>query len=129
MKKEIFLNGRFLTRRMTGVQRSAYELIKEIDNLIDQNPIKTNNLSFSLIYSGKIINDIRLKHIKLVKKGYFNGNLWEQIELPIYTAGNLLVSLCSISTILKAKQILVVHDASFFVNKSFFGGFSHYIDN
>ena len=120
VKKKIFLNGKFLTRPLSGVQRSAFELIKALDELIDQGVVNCQDISIILIYSGEIINPINLKHIKLLKKGLFKGNLWEQLELPIYSAGNLLVSLCSISTLFKAKQILIVHDASFFVNKEFF---------
>ena len=120
MKKKVFLNGRFLTRPLSGVQRTAYEIVKSIDKLIDENKIDGSDISFILIYSGEIINPIELKHISLLKKGRFSGNLWEQFELPLYTFGSLLVSMCSISTLFKTKQLLVVHDASFFVNKQFF---------
>jgi len=120
MRQKVYLNGRFLTRSLSGVQRSAFELVTALDELIERKKVNADNISFILIYSGDIINPICLKHIQLLKRGIFKGNLWEQLELPIYTAGSLLISMCSISTIFKSKQIVVVHDASFFVNKDYF---------
>lgn len=120
MKKTVYLNGRFLTRPLSGVQRTAYELVMALDDLLDQAEFANKSISFVLLYSGKIENPIVLNNIKLVKKGCLSGNLWEQLELPIYTIGNLLVSMCSISTIFKTKQVVIVHDASFWVNKQFF---------
>jgi glycosyltransferase involved in cell wall biosynthesis len=118
--QQVFINGKFLTRTLTGVQRTAYEMVFALDELISQGAINKDECSFILIYSGNIVNPIQLNHITLLKKGLFTGNIWEQIELPIYTAGSLLLSMCSISTIFKKNQLLIVHDASFIVNKHFF---------
>ena len=120
MKRTIFLNGRFLTQPITGVQRTAMELVRALDQLIDHHIIDRNLYQFNLIYSGTPINLISLKHIQLVKKGILKGNLWEQMELPFYTAGYLLISMCTVSCLLKRKQIVIVHDASFSVNPSYF---------
>jgi glycosyltransferase involved in cell wall biosynthesis len=120
MKKRIFLNGRFLTQPITGVQRTAIELVQALDQLIDQRIIDRDNYRFNLIYSGIPVNAIQLKHIKIVKRGIFKGNLWEQLELPFYTAGNLLISMCTVAPLLKRKQFVIVHDASFIVNPTFF---------
>ncbi|MXV16699.1 glycosyltransferase family 4 protein [Hufsiella ginkgonis] len=119
-KTKVFINGRFLNHAITGVQRSAYELVKALDSLIDQGIISNNDFSFILIYPGIIVSPISLKHIIVQKKGWLKGNLWEQLELPLYTAGKLLVSLCSASPLLKRKQIVLIHDASCLVNPGFF---------
>ena len=117
---KIYINGRFLTRPITGVQRVAFELVKSLDELLDQSILDQDKYNFNLIYSGNIINPIKLKHIKIIKKGVLKGNIWEQFELPVYTAGYLLISLCTISTLFKRKQIVMVHDASFTANPQFF---------
>jgi glycosyltransferase involved in cell wall biosynthesis len=119
-KKKVFFNGRFLTASLSGVQRTAFEMVKAFDELIGRGIIGTEKTSFFLIYSGVIINPIELKHIHLLRRGVLKGNLWEQLELPIYTAGCLLVSLCTISTIFKTKQVVMVHDASVLVNPGYF---------
>jgi glycosyltransferase involved in cell wall biosynthesis len=120
MKKIIYLNGRFVTQSITGVQRTAYEIVSALDKLIDKGEIDGEKIEFRLIYSGVIINPIELKHIKLIKKGILKGNLWEQFELPFYTGSNLLISMCTVSTLFKRNQVVFVHDASFAVNPQFF---------
>lgn len=118
--KTVYLNGRFLTQSITGVQRTAYEIVLALDELLSNGEIDPLKWNFVLIYSGILINEIPLKHIRLKKKGVLKGNLWEQIELPVYTWGNLLVSMCTMSCLIKTKQFVFVHDAAFLVNpKSF----------
>ncbi len=119
-RTQIFLNGRFLTMPLTGVQRTAYELVTALDQLIEENNIDGQYYEFILIYSGAIINPIQLKHITLLQKGILKGNLWEQLELPVYTTGKLLISMCTIAPLLKRKQMVIVHDASFVVNPQYF---------
>lgn len=120
MKKKIYFNGRFLTQSITGVQRTAYELLLSIDDLLDSDKIFTNKYQFILIYSGTLLNPIQLRNIKIEKRGFLTGNLWEQLLLPYYTWGNLLISMCMVSSLIKRKQIVIVHDASFKVNPQFF---------
>jgi glycosyltransferase involved in cell wall biosynthesis len=120
MEKQIFFNGRFLTQGMTGVQRTAYELVLATDALIEKGIIDRKEFSFKLLYSGNILNEINLKHIEIVNKGFLKGNLWEQLELPFYTRNGLLISMCTVSPLLKRKQIVFIHDASIFTNPKFF---------
>jgi glycosyltransferase involved in cell wall biosynthesis len=118
-RKDIaYINGRFLTRPLTGVERTAYELVLALDKLLADQPGTT--YQYILIYSGMLCNPIALKRIQLVKKGVFTGNLWEQLELPFYTGGSLLISMCTISSLFKRKQLLTVHDASFMAQPQFF---------
>ena len=120
MRKKVFLNGRFLTQPVTGVQRYAYEIVMGLDDLIEKGEIKKDEFDFVLIYSGKIHNPIQLKNISLFKKGILKGNLWEQLEMPLYTFNRLLINMCTIAPLLKRKQFVVVHDASFVVNPQYF---------
>jgi glycosyltransferase involved in cell wall biosynthesis len=119
-RTHIFLNGRFLTMPLTGVQRTAFELVTALDQLIEENTINREQYAFTLIYSGELINLIQLKHIRLSQKGRLKGNLWEQLELPMYTAGHLLINMCTIAPLSKRKQMVIVHDASFEVNPQYF---------
>lgn len=119
-KTKVIINGRFLTSPQTGVQRTAYELVLALDELIGSGQIETRDRSFILIYSGTIVNPITLNHIQLIKRGVLKGNLWEQLELPLYAVGHLLLNMCSIAPITKRNQIVFVHDVSFAVNKQFF---------
>lgn len=120
MNKKVFINGRFLTGPMTGVQRTAFELAKALDELLAEPASNVKGISFIVIYSGIIKHSVNYKHLTIIKKGLLTGNLWEQIELPFYTFGSLLLNLCSIAPLLKLRQYVMIHDASVLVNKKFF---------
>jgi glycosyltransferase involved in cell wall biosynthesis len=120
MQRKIYINGRFLTVPLNGIRRTAYELTRALDRLIDEDDDISNRYKFFIIYSGEIETPIKLKHIEVLKRGVLKGTLWEQIELPIYSFGGLLVSMCTISTLFKRSQVIIVHDASIFVNPQYF---------
>lgn len=120
MKKKVFFNGRFLTQPITGVQRTAHEMVRALDHLIGEGIIDGKEFEFILIVpKGKILF-LQLNHIRQLQKGFFSGNLWEQVELPLYTFGHLLISMGSISALLKKKQMVIVHDAATFSNPAYF---------
>jgi glycosyltransferase involved in cell wall biosynthesis len=120
MQNTIYINGRFLTVALNGIRRTAYELVYALDELIERGGVDSNRYKFIILYSGEIKNQIVLKHIQIIRRGILKGNLWEQFELPIYSFGSLLVSMCTISTLFKRKQVIIVHDASVFVNPQYF---------
>jgi glycosyltransferase involved in cell wall biosynthesis len=111
MMKRIVINGRFLTQRITGVQRFALELVKVLDKLLEIDDIR---LRFELVIMTpqNIINDINLKNIKVIPVGKLKGHLWEQFELPFYSRHGFLVNLCNTGPLLKRKQIVTIHDAA-----------------
>lgn len=104
---------RFLTQRITGVQRFAYEITKELDKLLAScSEIKI----IGLLPNAPIYSEYDLanyQNIKLKKCGKLTGHLWEQIELPWYSRDNPLINLCNSSPILKSNKYLVLHDAIF----------------
>lgn len=108
--KKIFINGRFLTQSITGVQRYAVEVIKELDKLID-----CKNYSFCLLVPKNIINgNLNIRNIPIKQVGCLTGHLWEQIELPYYSRNGLLISLCNVAPLIKSNQIVTIHDAAVF---------------
>lgn len=111
---KIYINARFLTQSITGVQRYAVELIKALDALIDEGKIDSKRYSFCLLAPRDVKYELKLKHIPLRRVGYLGGHLWEQIELPFYARGGLLMSLCNASPLFKSKQIVTIHDAAVF---------------
>ncbi len=105
---KIFINGKFLCQKITGVQRFAIETIKELDNLVP------NNSDVSIICPNKeyLCNNINLKNIKIVflkgKPNYF----WEQILLSRFCKKNkpdYFLNLCNIAPVLYPGSC-VVHD-------------------
>jgi glycosyltransferase involved in cell wall biosynthesis len=110
----IFINARFLSRPLTGVERYATELIKALDNLIDTEQIDKMKYSFVLLTPKNIQSKVNLKHISIKKIGILTGHLWEQFELPFYAKNGLLLCLCNTGVIFKREQIVVIHDAQVF---------------
>ena len=81
MDKKIFINGRFLTQRITGVQRVAIELTRAIDKIVEPNEIE-------ILSPPGIINEIELKNIKIKIIGKKSNNFWVQCTLPKYVIQN-----------------------------------------
>lgn len=108
----IYINARFLTQAVTGVQRYAIELVKSIDSLIDRGELNTSELKFILLSPSGRIHSLNLKHIKILEVGSLRGHLWEQLELPFYARKGLLMNLCNTAPILKRNQIITIHDAA-----------------
>ena len=110
----VFINARFLTQSITGVQRYAVELIKALDRLIDSGEVDSSRYSFTLLSPRDRKSDLGLVHIPLKQVGCLRGHLWEQFELPLYTRGRDLLSLCNAAPLFKRNQVVTIHDAAVF---------------
>jgi glycosyltransferase involved in cell wall biosynthesis len=108
----IAINGRFLSRPVTGVERYAIELVKAIDQLIENGEIRSDRYSFTLLAPKNIKDDLKFKNIRLKKVGILKGHLWEQLELPLYVRNGFLINLCNAGPALKKNQFVTIHDAS-----------------
>ena len=113
---KIIINGRFLTQDITGVQRVAHEIVKELDKIS-----KEKSLEIIILAPKNIIFDNLYKNIKVKKVGILKGHIWEQIELPIYSflEKGILLNLCNTAPIINT-GIVDIHDISFKVNPEFF---------
>lgn len=76
---KLYINGRFLTQKITGVQRYAIEIVKCLDKIINE-----DDEVIILIPPEKQITFLELKKIKQKIIGGFKGHLWIQIVLPLY---------------------------------------------
>lgn len=104
--KTVIINGKFLTQRVTGVQRYAREIVTELDKQLN------NELELSVIIAvPKDASDVPdYKNIEVVKAGHLKGIVWEQISLPLYAAGKgTLLNLCNVSPLISL-GIVAVHD-------------------
>ncbi len=110
--KTIFINGRFLTQHVTGVQRYAINLLKKVDEQL----FESLHLKIIILVPScaKQISFVKLERIEIRSVGKLSGHLWEQLELPVITFGKLLVSLGNTSPIFKFKQVVCIYDAAVF---------------
>lgn len=96
---QVYINGRFLTQRVTGVQRFAIETIKQLDLYEDYN--------FILLVPKDCTINYEFKNIRVEKIGALNGHLWEQLELARYVKGHPLINLCNTAPLFKKIKSLL----------------------
>lgn len=111
---KIFINSRFLTQSITGVQRYAIELVKALDALLESGEIDRAHVSFVLLAPKGICHELDLRHISVEQVGILKGHLWEQFELPLFSRGHLLLNCCNTGPVFKRNQIVTICDASVF---------------
>lgn len=106
----IVVNSRFLTQRISGVQRYAIEICKYLPKKIN------NHTVFFVAPKGKLINQDVLPDVNIVQIGNFKNNLWEQIDLVKYLKKNanpLLINFGGIGPVNYQNKITFIHDLSF----------------
>lgn len=108
--KRILFNGRYLTQKITGVQRYAIETMAAICKLLPAGaaaiaiPTK-HSACFKQFFSGQLSVCLYTGTSRLI------GHFWEQFSLP-FSRDKVLVNFCNTYPILKKRQVVVVHDAS-----------------
>lgn len=115
MKKiKLIINGRFFSQPVTGVQRYARELVQALDKNIENGLIDSELYEITIFTPRDTMVNIDLKNIASRSVGIFKGHIWEQIELPFYSRGGMLISLCNTGPAFLKNQIVTIHDASVF---------------
>ena len=107
-RKIIYINGKFLGQRMTGVQRCAKEIVKSLDSMAENLPYE-----LVLLTPRRSAGQLALKHIPVRGCGHLQGTLWEQLELPFYASDGCLLNLCNCAPLFKRCQAMILHDVSF----------------
>ena len=105
-----YINGRFLTQRITGVQRYAREMTLALDQLLQEKPSDHNE--YTILAPKNIIDTLPCKRIQFKVCGHLSGHLWEQIELPYYAKDGYLLNFCNCAPLIKKNQAVTIHDAA-----------------
>ncbi len=111
---KIFINARFLTQPITGVQRYAIEMSRHLRSMLPD---------AVFICPPHIIQTDVAKELNAVPIGRLNSHLWEQIDLPLYLKRHkkaFLVNLCNTGPLLYNNQVVTIHDLAFMVNPTWF---------
>ncbi len=108
--KTIFINGRFLTKTVTGVQRYARELLRAMDAML----APAQDVRCICLAPLEKLENPGWKNIEIRPVGLNKGNLWEQVDLPFHARGGLLFSPANIGPFYYRNQVVTLHDASVF---------------
>lgn len=109
----IYVNARFLSQKLTGVQRFALEVSKELKRTLP-------NLVFlapkNIIYK----KEAAILDVKVI--GNLSGQLWEQVELPLFLFGRKapLLNLANSAPLLHRRNYITIHDLAFLENPKWF---------
>lgn len=111
--KMLAINGRFLGRRLTGVDRFALEVVRALDEQLAAGVPELAGIKVRLLLPPGCPMPPAFKQIKVEYVGRRGGQLWEQWDLPrAVAADELLLSLCNTAPLLRRKQVVVIHDAA-----------------
>lgn len=101
----IYVNARFLTHKLTGVERFATEICRQ---LILQRPGM-----FCFVAPRNVINEDLAKEFNVTFVGHTKGYVWEQFTLPRFLRkqGNpVLLNLCNLAPLGYENNIITLHD-------------------
>lgn len=109
------IDGIFLTKPITGIQRYAREITKELDKIVKYKHIQ-------MVVPEWYITDEKYDNIRIIRFGKHQGKLWEQIDLPRFLKKEKAYGIFFENTIplLYRKGIVTIHDISLRVNSKLF---------
>ena len=104
MDVKYVINGKFLSQKMTGVQRFAREIVRALD---DTEWAKM----YELAIPQNAQDDLGLKNIVVKKIGINKGILWEQLDFPLYlfVKGRIGINLGNVAPLIKP-DCVCIHD-------------------
>jgi len=119
---KIFINGRFLSQKLTGVQRYAAEIVKAVDGLLASGevPSPLRDAEWTILAPPDAGEQLALDAIKVRNAGRLSGHAWDQLELARAAAGGRLISLANSGPVLHSDHVVVIHDAQVFRRPDFF---------
>lgn len=104
---KIFVNSRFLTQKITGSQRFAIEISKQIKKLSPDR--------FVFIAPRNVIHKELAKELDVKIAGINTGHIWEQIDLPLYLKKQgypLILNLVNTAPLFYKNKMVTIMDLS-----------------
>lgn len=110
MKRDmmIVVNGRFLGRTVTGVERFARMLLGEVHDRIAQGGEPAR---WTLLIPPGVAAPPEWPHFTVRTVGKGGGHAWEQLHLPRAARGSTLLNLCNSGPVAPRQALTVIHDA------------------
>jgi glycosyltransferase involved in cell wall biosynthesis len=112
--KEIWVNTRFLTQQISGVQVFAIELCRHLKKI---------NPTIKFVSPTNIMNKKVALELEVITCGKHTGQLWEQFDLPRFLNKRnqpILLNLCNSAPYFYKKNIITIHDLAFIEQPKWF---------
>lgn len=106
----IYVNGRFLSRPVTGVERYAREMLGALDKLLTAGIFES--LPVAVLVPPNEFQAPGWNTLRIRKVGRLEGHLWEQFELPFHARHGLLFTPCGAAPVAHSHNVVVIHDAA-----------------
>jgi glycosyltransferase involved in cell wall biosynthesis len=103
----VHINGKWLAQPLTGTQRYAAAMVDEIMSM--------NRLELVVhLPSGVGVPESMVRPGVRIRRAPVGGIFFEQLYLPVVTAGQLLLNFAGPAPLLKRRQLVTMHDATLF---------------
>ncbi len=116
----LWINGRFLGRKTTGVERVAHELLAAISTQFLNTSGQHNTAEFDLQFHWALPSDFQGQlpaygvHWPSKKIGTLTGHAWEQWSLARHAPNDWVINLCNTAPLFRRQQVVFFHDAQVF---------------
>ena len=112
----MLINGRYLSRAATGVDRFANELLRGVAAGLQPGQVLRVATPAAAALQA---TDVPYA-AELVPIGPGRGQWWEQLTLPAAAGDAALINLCTSAPALRENQLVAIHDAATFANPANF---------
>ena len=109
---KILINGRFLCRQATGVDRYATEILRVFDRWHAESALQAQGIECEIAVPSDRLMHWRPEAIPLNTLAPGSGHVWEQWALGLRRDYDVLVSLCNTGPVLARRHVVAVHDAT-----------------
>lgn len=108
MSETIFINGRYLSQPLSGVQRYAEEIVRAIDTKVGAGTIGPS----CVLLVPHDARDPKLRHIPVQRVGRYSGHVWDQVEYAMAARRGVALCLAMTGPVALRRQVVVIHDAA-----------------
>lgn len=115
----VSINGKYLSALVEGMPRVARQIVLELDVLLSSAPYAEDFDVELLFPPGCTPPDLR--SIRPRQVGRLSGQLWEQLEFPLYSMGRIGLNFTSTGPVMKRNCVTLLHDAQMFSTPQSFG--------
>lgn len=110
----IYLNGKFLAQRTTGVQRFARGVVTALDFSLQSTPCG-QDFELLLPPAATPIDGLQVINQRVIGQRGRSLTAWEQMELPRHTSGGTLLCLSGSAPLFGGDCIPTIHDAAVYL--------------